>query len=197
MKTNFLNFTNMKTIKSFIMPMLVLTLFASCSSDDDSSAVTPDEVITDVSVIFTNVADANDVVTLTAVSADGIVAPTLNDNPPLVFTAGATYNATITITDEVNDENILEEVVDEKDEHFFVYAANTVAFTMVRAASDEVRTDGESLGLNTTWTAGTAGTGTITVQLIHEPTTVSDDGGFGSASGGEFDINNTWNVEIQ
>ena len=152
------------------------------------------ELITDVNVIFTNAANAMDVVTLTGISADGEVAPTLSVSGN--FTAGATYNVTVTITDEINDENILEEIVEEKDEHFFVYATTT-SFTVVRAATDEVRTDGESLGLNTTWTAGAAGTGTITAQLIHEPDTVSDAGGFGSATGGEFDINNTWNVVIQ
>ena len=195
MKTNFLNLTNMKTIKLFALPMLFVALFASCSSDDDAPApINPEEVITNVTVTFTNTADGNDVITLTAVSADGIVAPTLN--MPSAFTAGATYNATIAITDEVNNENILEEVVEEKDEHFFVYAT-TANFTVTRAATDEVRTDGESLGLNTTWTAGAAGSGTLTVQLVHEPDTVSDDGGLGSATGGEFDIDNTWNVTIQ
>lgn len=194
MKTNFLNFTNMKTTKLFFVALFCLTLAASCSDDDSPAPVNPEEVITDVNITFTNTANSN-TVTLRAVSPDGEVAPTLTvigGN----FEAGATYDVTLTITDEVNDENILEEVVEEKDEHFFVYATTT-SFTMVRAANDEVRTDGESLGLNTTWTAGAAGTGTITVQLVHEADTVDDAGGFGSATGGEFDINNTWNVVIQ
>lgn len=197
MKPTFLNFTKMKTIKLFSISMLVLALFVSCSDDDDAPvAVIPQEVITNVSVTFTNANDAADVVTLTAVSADGIVDPTLNI--PGAFTTGATYNATLSITDEVNNENILEEVVEEKDDHFFVYAVNNSSlFTVVRADNDEVRTDGEKLGLNTTWTAGTAGSGTLTVQLIHEPTLVNDDNGFGSATGGEFDVNNTWNIVIQ
>ncbi|MEM9678933.1 MAG: hypothetical protein AAF901_01305 [Bacteroidota bacterium] len=192
----------MKTIKLFILPMLALALFASCSDDDDAPApVNPPELITDVNVIFTNAADATDVITLTGISADGIVAPTLTVSGP--FTAGATYNATVTITDEVNDENILEEIVDEVDEHFFVYAVNTVDFTSVmRDGDDPVGTlDGSStthkLGLETTWTAGAASTGTLTVQLIHQPTSVDDTGGFGTASGGDFDINNTWTVVIQ
>ncbi|WP_299522373.1 hypothetical protein [Winogradskyella sp.] len=192
----------MKTIKLFILPMLALALFASCSDDDDSPApVNPPELITDVAIIFTNAADDTDVVTLTAVSADGIVEPTLNDEPPLVFTANATYNVTVTIFDNVNDENILEEIVDEVDEHFFVYAT-TAGFTMVRDADDPVGTlEGSStphkLGLETTWTAGAATTGTITVQLIHEPTSIASDVGFGAASGGEFDINQTWDVVLQ
>ena len=194
MKTIFLNSITMKKAKLFMLPILFVAVFTSCNNNDPEE-VLEQELITNVNVIFTNAADATDVVTLTAISADGIVAPTLTVSGP--FTAGATYNATVTITDEINNENILTEIVEEKDEHFFVYAINGVNFTMVRAANDEVRTDGESLGLNTTWTAGTAAGGTITLQLVHEPTTVDDTGGFGASTGGEFDINNTWNVSIQ
>jgi hypothetical protein len=194
MKTLILNLKTMRKIRLFMIPVLFVALFTACS-DNDPEEVLEQELITNVSVIFTNAADATDVVTLGAVSADGIVAPTLSVSGP--FTSGAVYNATVTITDEINDENILDEIVEEKDEHFFVYAQNTVSFLMARATNDEVRTDGVSLGLNTTWTAGGANTGTITMQLIHEPTTVSDGGGFGSATGGEFDINNTWTVTIQ
>jgi hypothetical protein len=194
MKTLNLNLNTMKKIKLFMIPVLFVALFSSCS-DNDPDPIVEAELITNVNVIFTNDADATDVVTLTAISADGIVSPTLTTTG--VFTAGATYSAIVEIRDEINNENILEEVVEEKDEHFFVYAVSNVNFTMMRAANDEVRTDGERLGLNTTWTAGAASTGTITMQLIHEPTTVSDDGGFGTATGGEFDINNTWNVQIQ
>jgi hypothetical protein len=195
MKTLILNLKTMRKIRLFMIPVLFVALFTACSDNDDPAPVNPEELITNVNVIFTNAADATDIVTLSAVSADGIVAPTLVVSGP--FTSGAVYNATVTITDNINNENILEEIVEEKDEHFFVYDQSGVAFTMMRAATDEVRTDGESLGLNTTWTAGPAASGTITVLLIHEPTTVSDDGGFGSASGGEFDINNSWSVTIQ
>ena len=186
----------MKTIKLFFISMLALAFVTSCSDDDDGpDPIIDQELITNVNVIFTPSNSANEVVTLSAVSADGIVAPNLNVTGD--FVSGETYNATITITDEVNGENILEEIVEEKDEHFFVYSINSVDFTsMTRSANDEVRSDGESLGLNTTWVAGAAGSGSITVQLIHEPTSVSDDNGFGSASGGEFDVNNTWNVTI-
>lgn len=184
----------MRKIRLFMIPVLFVALFTACS-ENDPVEVLEEELITNVSVVFTNTADATDVVTLTAISPDGITAPTLNVVG--AFTSGAEYSATVTITDEVNNENILTEIVEEKDEHFFVYSVNSVSFLMVRATDDVVRTDGNSLGLNTTWTAGGAATGTLTMQLIHEPTTVSDAGGFGSASGGEFDINNTWNVTIQ
>ena len=68
---------------------------------------------------------------------------------------------------------------------------------MSRADNDVEDSSGIRIGVITNWTANAAGTGTLTVQLVHEADAVIDDGSFGSAQGGEFDINNTWNVEIQ
>jgi hypothetical protein len=203
MKSNFLNLTNMKTIKLLFLPLFALALLSSCSDDDDAPApVNPSELITNVEVIFTNETDPNDVVTLSAVSADGIVDPTLTVSGP--FTANADYTATITILDNVNNENILEEVVEEKDEHFFAYAVNQTidVIDMIRDDSiDPQRTDGNYLGVDTAWTFGAASTGTFTLQLVHEASSVDDQFGeafeFGLYTGGELDINNTWNIEIQ
>lgn len=195
MNSYYLKFKTMKTIKLFAIAILATLTFTACSDDDDPIAVNPEEVITDFSVIFTNVSDATDRVTLTAVSADGIVAPTLNVDG--TFASGATYDATLTIVDNVNGENILEEVIEEAEEHFFVYSVNGVALSMVRADNDVQDSNGISIGVFTNWTANAPGTGTLTVQLVHEPGSVVDDGSFGSATGGEFDVNNTWNVEIQ
>jgi len=189
-------------MKNFKLSLLLLTLyvaFVSCD-DDDPEVIIPVELITDVEVVFTNLVNQNDVIVLSAISPNGITAPALSVNG--TFTSGETYNARLTIFDTVNNENILEEVIDEKDEHFFTYDISSIDFTgMFRANFDEVRTDGERLGLDTTWTAGSSGTGTITVRLVHEPTSVDDQNGeqfeFGITEGGEFDINNTWSVSIQ
>jgi len=201
MKSNYLNFKPMKTIKLLFMSMFVMALVVSCD-DDDPAAILPEELITNVNVIFTNDDDPSDIVTLTAISVDGVLDPVLTVSGP--FTADADYKATITITDEINDENILEEIVEEKDEHFFTYAINGIDLDgMIRDDSiDPQRTDGNYLGLETQWDFDdAASTGTLTLRLIHEPTSVDDEFGqqfeFGTASGGEFDINNTWNVSVQ
>lgn len=200
----------MKTIKTIFEPtymkffaslLLCLTLVVSCSDDDDAPLPpNEEEVITDVTYTFVNDANAADTVVLDFEDSDGPEGP----NAPVLnvtgaFTAGATYTATVEIFNSIEGEDITEEVVeDEPDEHFFIYAS-TVDMTFARSANDVVRTDGNSLGFETTWTANTAGMGTITAQLWHESETVDDsaNGGLGAQTGGEDDFDITWNVEIQ
>lgn len=198
MKTNYLNIT--KTSKYFLSAIFCLTLLASCSDDDDNDPPNDEEVITNVTLAFINVADATDTITLLSVDLDGEDGPM----PPAQtvtgdFTAGATYTATIELFNAIEGEDITEEVRDdEPDEHFFVYAINGLDMEFSRSAGDVVRTDGNSLGYATTWIANTTGTGTITVQLYHESESVDDSNGFGTQVGGSTDVNITFlDVDIQ
>lgn len=198
----------MKTIKAIFEPinikffaslLLCFTLIVSCS-DDDTPPPPPneEEVITDVTYTFINDANAADTVVLDFEDSDGPDGP----NAPVLnvtgaFTLGATYTATVEIFNSIEGEDITSEVVDEEpDEHFFIYGT-TLDMTFARSVNDIERTDGNRLGFETTWTANTAGMGTITAQLWHDSASVDDSNGFGTQTGGEDDFNITWNVEIQ
>lgn len=191
----------MKTSKFFLSAFVCLSLLASCSNDDDNpTPPNEDEVITNVTLAFVNTADASDMVTLLSVDPDGEDGPT----PPEQtitgsFTAGATYEATIELFNAIEGEDITEEVRDdEPDEHFFVYAINGLDMTFTRGATDVVRADGNKLGYATTWVANATSTGTITVQLFHESSEVSDSNEFGTQTGGSTDVDITFlNVAIQ
>ena len=186
-------------MRFFASMLLCFTLIVSCS-DDDTPPPPPneEEVITDVTYTFINDANAADTVVLDLVDNDGPDGP----NAPVLtvtgtFTAGATYTATLEIFNSIEGEDITVEVVDEEpDEHFFIYAT-TLDMTFARSANDVVRTDGNRLGFETTWTANTAGVGTITAQLWHDSQSVDDSNGFGTQTGGEDDFDITWMVEIQ
>ena len=201
MKTIFLNLNSMKTIRLLAMSIFTVALLASCSNNDDPEEVVEEEFWTEFTMTFTNTQDMNDTVELRVVDADGEPGPiapqlTVNGN----FTANAVYNAELTLMNTVENEDVLnDDIIPEKDEHFFTFAVNGINLTMVRASNDIVRTDGEKLGVNTTWTAGTASTGgTIQIRLVHEPVTVSDSDEFGSTTGGSEDINVTFTgVNIQ
>lgn len=198
MKINYLN-----TTKYFLTAILSLTVLASCSDDDDGSFIAEpneEEVITDVTLTFVNDANTTDVVELKSVDSDGEDGPlvptvTVSGN----FTAGASYTATVEVYNSIEDEDITVEITDEEpDEHFFIYTVNGLDMTFMRSANDVVRTDGNKLGFETNWTANTASTGDITIQLFHESETVSDDNEFGTQTGGSTDISITFlNVEIQ
>ena len=198
MKTNFLNFNTMKTTKFFLSAFLGLALLASCSDDDDGTPpVEEEEAITTLILTFTK-QGTTDTVVLTWIDAnlDEII-DAGEQSVTGTFETGEVYDAEIELFNL--DEDFLEEdiLADQAgiDAHFFVYATS-LDFTMTRATTDNVRSDGNRLGVNTVWTAGASGTGTITIQLYHESPGVDDDGGFGSATGTDTDIDITFNAEI-
>ncbi len=191
MKTNYLNLNFMKTTKVFASALLCLTLFTSCSDDDDNpTEVLEEELITNVTLTFTNNANAEDVVVLSSVAPDGQDGES-TENVTGSFTTGATYALTLGLAAE--DEDVLnEDIIPEADEHFFVYAVNGINLTMTRDNDDEMGPDENKLGVKTTWIAGESSTGNLQISLIHEPETVDDSNGFGSATGGSEDINITF-----
>jgi len=201
MKINYLNLNLMKTSKFFMSAFFCLTLLASCSGDDDDpTPPNEEEVITNVTLAFVNITDANDVVTLLSVDPDGEDGPTAPDQTITgTFTAGASYAATVDLFNALANEDITEEVtVDEPDEHFFVYAISGLDMTFTRSANDVIRADGNKLGFETTWLANANSTGNITVQLFHESGSVDDTNEFGTQTGGSADVDITFiGVEIQ
>ncbi|WP_431157672.1 hypothetical protein [Winogradskyella poriferorum] len=188
----------MKSTKFFlsaIICMALVTTFTSCSDDDDPDPVLEEEFITDLTLTFTNTADATDVVTLTSTAPDGFEDGTSTENIVGTFTSGATYALTLAITNEQEnpaDDVLNDDIIPEADEHFFAYAVNGINLTMTRDAGDIAGPDGSKLGVNTTWVAGAVSNGNLQIRLIHEPSTVDDSNEFGSATGGSEDFNITW-----
>ncbi|BAO77495.1 hypothetical protein WPG_3265 [Winogradskyella sp. PG-2] len=177
---------------------LGLALLASCSSDDDGGAVDEEEAITQLILTFVNQTNATDTVVLRWIDTN--LDEVVDDTEKTVtgeFDANEVYDATLELFNM--DEDFLEEDITSSqagiDAHFFVYGTN-LNFTMARAANDFVRSDNNRLGANTTWTAGAASDGTISVALYHESPSVDDSTGFGSATGIDTDIDITFDTEI-
>ena len=199
MKINHLNIT--KTTNFFVSALFCLTLITSCSSDDDNPPpVNPEEIITNVTLTFTNNADATDIVVLASVAPDGQDG-TSNESVTGNFTAGATYDLSLAITNASEtpaDDVLNDDIIPEADEHFFSYAVNNINLTMTRDGDDINGPNGSKLGVNTTWVAGAASTGNVQITLTHEPTSTDDSDGFGTATGGSEDLNITFNnVDVQ
>ena len=199
MKTNYLNF--MKTTKLFIMAIFCLTLITSCNNDDDNpDPVNEVELITNVTLTFTNTANAGDVVIMSNVAPDGqegAFTNTVNGT----FTAGQSYSLDLEITNESDpadiDDVLNDDIIPEGDEHFFKYN-NTLGLGMIRDASDLAGANDTNLGVSTTWTSGASGTGNLQIILVHQPETADDSNQFGSTTGGEEDFNITFQgVEVQ
>lgn len=199
MKINLLNFKTMKTIKFYAMAVMAVAMLASCSDDDTPAPVEEEEAITKIVLTFINQANATNTVVLTWDDANEDEVIDAGEKTVVgTFSTGAVYNAEIGLFNE--DEDFLDEdiLADQAgiDAHFFVYDT-TLDFTMARAGDDNVRTDNNKLGVKTVWTAGAAGTGTITIQLFHESPSVDDSDGFGTAAGDDTDIDISFDAEIQ
>ncbi|RNC90137.1 MAG: GTP cyclohydrolase [Allomuricauda sp.] len=206
----------MKTIEQFRTLRLMALLFMgiaviSCSDDDDTPEEENEvEVITDVTLVFTNTADASDVVRASAQDPDGAGIQELVVDPAgITLSTDATYTLTFEIFNnlETPGEDIGEEVAEEDDEHqiFFSFTdgafANPTGNGNVDNAGDAVNYNdqdgnGNPLGLSTTWTTGAnpvAG-GNFTARLQHQPDIKSATTG---AADGDTDFNLSFVLNIQ
>ncbi len=186
----------MRTYKFLFALLLTGVFFTSCNNDDDSTPppVNEEEVITTMTATFVPTT-GGDTVTLQTQDLDGD-----GPNAPVVtvtnnFVAGTTYNGTIEFLNETESpaEDITEEIEEEDEEHqiFYIPGAGldaTIAYTDADA-------DGNPVGLQFTLTANTAGAGTLTIVLRHEPSKPND--GTLSDAGGETDIAATFTVTVQ
>ena len=194
----------MKTSKFFISALFCLTLitsFTSCSSDDnDPKEVVEEELITDVTLTFTNTTDNTDTVVLASIAPDGQDGAS-TETITGTFTAGATYSLGLALTNESEDpaDDVLnDDIIPEADEHFFKYAVSGIGLTMTRDSDDTDGAEGSKLGVKTTWVAGAASSGNVQIALIHEPQTTDDSDAWGTSTGGSEDLNITFSgVEIE
>ena len=191
----------MKTIKLLTILFMSSLTLVSCSDNDnqDQNHDHESEVITTLKYTLVNTADSNDVVVMNAYDPDGDggVDATYKVDGPL--TANATYSGSILILNENEEKditnghyNITIEIGEESDEHELFYIANNVDLTV---NVEDVDSKGYPLGIETTVTTGSAGSGTLTITLKHEPTKPND--GNSDNAGGSTDIEGTFTITIE
>lgn len=182
----------MKTINPFKNLQLLAILFTvitiiGCSNDDD---VAPEEeneveVFTDVTLVFTNTADVNDVVTASAQDPDGTGIQELQILDAITLASDTEYTLTYEILnalDPADIEDIGSEILEEDNEHQFFFSftenvfANPTGNGNIDAAADPINyndadENGNPVGLSSTWTtSSTASSGaSFTVRLQHQP----------------------------
>ena len=210
----------MKTMNKFkkysMIPMLAAAaLLTSCEKEEDE---VPDEehdheVITNVHLVFTNVADANDVVEAEAEDSDGEGVGELEVLDTINLDAGKTYELTFEILNEHHDEDedeeededehegedIGAEIADEADEHQVFFGFTNNAFTNptgegnIDDAAGEVNyndedANGNPLGLSTNWTTGSASDGKFRVVLMHQPDGIKSANSTAQNGDADFDL---------
>ncbi|AZQ43834.1 type 1 periplasmic binding fold superfamily protein [Nonlabens ponticola] len=192
-----------KPIFRYALAALLVTSFVACDDDDDSpEEINPEELITTVEYTLTKTDDDDDdddndddVIVLKAVDndGDGPDAPviTVSDN----LDTNSTYSGNIRFLNESDPgdvENITEEVQDESNDHEVFYAS---PISGLQITKDDTDNNGNPLGLRTTVTTGAAGTGNLTVTLLHEPNKPNN--GTVSNAGGEPDAEVVFPITIE
>ena len=207
----------MKTINPFKNLQLLAILFSvitiiGCSNDDD---VAPEEeneveVFTDVTLVFTNTADVNDVVTASAQDPDGTGIQELQILDAITLASDTEYTLTYEILnalDPADIEDIGSEILEEDNEHQFFFSftenvfANPTGNGNIDAAADSINyndadENGNPVGLSSTWTtSSTASSGaSFTVRLQHQPDVKTATSG---SNDGDTDFALTFALNIQ
>ena len=181
--TNKMNLT-----RNIALGLCIMGISFSCSSDDDNPVPIHDHEGIEELVIQQTASDG---------STQSYTFVAGNENGETIeMTAGETYDFEIIELNahEENGEehNILSDVVDAIDEHFFLYEKTIDADFSLTRTDDATTTnaDGVKIGITVEVAANTASSGLLTISLKHQSTTVSDsaNNGFGSANGGATDV---------
>ena len=182
----------MKKLQYFasILPFLFLLLFASCKPDDPVDP-NEEEVITKVQLTFTDSANATNsfMATYSDPDGDGGSAPVQFDT--IRLDSGTVYNVSIALYDESDAQNVVNittEVLEESDQHLFCYTASGVTVGVLKTDSDGTF----PIGVTSRWTVGGPGSGSMRVELRHQP-----DGKDGTCVPGATDVQLDFQVVVQ
>ena len=186
----------MKTIKH-IFALVAFTIFAVACSKDDPIVVNQEEVITTLTLTLTP--ESGNKITLRSYDLDGSDGP----NPPVISISGSlaantTYTGSVEVLNETESpaEDVTIEVIDEGEEHQFFYTFTNSIGTVAYTDTDN---DENPIGVTFTLTTAAAGSGDLTVTLIHEPAKSAADVKSGSITnaGGETDVEATFSLTVQ
>jgi hypothetical protein len=192
----------MKTLKTFALVFSFVTIFSSCSDDDNKSTpVIEEELITTITAIYTPQGGGT-VVTLKLkdLDGDGAGAPDVTVSGP--FAQNTTYNGVVTFTNEsVNPaEDVTIEIIELADEHqvFYQNTGTLNNFTYATAA-DNFDSNGKPVGLQSVFTTTGAATGSLKITLIHLPnkTATGVTAGDITNAGGSTDAEAVFSITVE
>jgi len=175
--------TKMRVQTFLLLIAATVSLFTvGCDKGDDP---TPQELITKVAVHLTgtNGSTFNQEFEAEDPEGDGI----WNNIPTLNIPANTTFDVHIHVYDGAT--KIDGEIEAESTAHLFVYKPTGANLVVSDLNPD---TDGKSFGINSKWVSAATSTGSVKIQLIHEPTDKN-----AADPGGEVDFEVTFPVTVQ
>jgi len=193
---------------SYTIVVVTIGLLASgCEVEDPVKEAVP-ELITQVTLTFTP-SDGSPVV-VTATDPDGEGVQDIVVEGPVFLEVTKSYGLSITLTNGLAqptdpEYDITEEVREEGDEHIFFYAWTNNVFADPEGDGNLDNRDGPinyqdedenglPIGLETSWTSGSAASGSFRVVLKHQPDLKSETS---DSSEGDTDLDITFSIEVQ
>lgn len=162
----------MKTIKKIYSPLVVLffaalLFFSSCKPE--SSNTNESELITTAHLVIKDATTQAviDTVTFKDPDGDGAQTPTVFDS--IVLSSATNYAVDVILLDESKNPtvNITTEIREEADTHLFVYTATPTSLATILITDKD--SNNLPLGITTAWSTGSAGRGTLSLILKHQP----------------------------
>lgn len=183
----------MSILRSMLLLVAVL-LFSQCDTEDPEPE-NEEELITTLEMTFSPVGGGADVVfSVFDEDGDGPAAPEYTNG---TLEADTEYNVAIEVRNDEEGEDITAEVREEDAEHQFFFG--TTSGLNLEFAYDDADDNGNPVGLSTIFRTGAASSGSLQVELRHEPDKSADGVANGNPTnaGGETDIQVTFDVVIE
>ncbi|MEM1350442.1 MAG: type 1 periplasmic binding fold superfamily protein [Myxococcota bacterium] len=203
----------MTTVTKAMIGLFAASVFVGSGCGDVEPDADPDEneqeVITTLNATFTPVGGGTAITaSFRDADGDGGADPVTTD--PMPFAAGTTYTLSIELLNETEEEgseeyNIGNEIREEAEDHQFFFTGDAVGTILdhmyADQESDYVTNSGDDLpvGISSSIEATTAGTGTLTITLKHQPPVNGQDvkTSTSTVSDGETDIEVSFAVTVQ
>lgn len=185
--------TSMKTFA--VVGLVCVAALSSCKKDDDLITVPPPvtnegEVLTTMTLLFTDAAGVQPDVTVTFRDPDGDGGLSYDIFDTIRLMNNTVYNMSILLLNETTNpaENMSVEVLEEDHEHLFCFTNSLANLSILRTDTDGTY----EVGLQSQWTVGNAQNGTVQIVLKHQPGIKN-----GTCDPGETDLDVTFVTEIQ
>jgi hypothetical protein len=186
----------MKTIKNIVILVYIASIFAACSNNEDPIVINEEEVITTVrATLVPQNGGATIILESKDLDGDG-------PNEPVITVSGAldknkTYAATLEILNETESpaDNVTLEILEEAVDHqFFFSFTNNIA----TATYTDQDSNGNPVGVKFNVLTGSAGAGSFTIILRHEPNKAATGVNTGDISnaGGATDLQITFDITV-
>ena len=191
----------MKTTKLLAILFISALSFTACSDNDDHDHDDHghgehEDEITQLVYTLTNTSNSSDVVTFTFTDEDGDGGADGTTDVSGNLTANATYSGALELINLEEGEDVGAEIAEEDaEDHEIFYITNVAG---LQFDTTDVDADLNPLGFNTDVTAGGAGTGILTISVVHEGKKPNDGTVADALSGeGTTDIEVAFDVTVE